>query len=228
MLCKIIGDVGTGKTLFMTYIADQCPDIPIYSNFNIKLPNVQSVDVFSVGDIKYGIILLDEMYEWLESRLSGSEINIHLSRIMFNSRKRGLDVYGSAQLGSSLDRRFNDMANYSANMRIFCLGLAKDLSGYLYIINEKYFYELKYKKATELFDIYNTYQEQEVIHKTLFDANKINPTIDKYAKDITKMCKKNKIRITKGLVVDIFLQNKWDLSLQSLTYYRIQSMKALS
>ena len=88
MLGMVTGDLGRGKTILLTYFAEQYPDVPVYSNYKLNMPNYIPTDIYSVSSITHGILLLDEAYEWLESRLSGSDANLYISRIIFNSRKR--------------------------------------------------------------------------------------------------------------------------------------------
>lgn len=215
-MASVVGNLGTGKTLLMTYIAEQYRDETVYSNFTIKLPNIVPIDVYTIGNIKQGIVLIDEAYEWLESRLSGSDVNLYLSRLVFNSRKRGLDVFCSAQLGSSLDIRFRDLAN----LRFIAVGLARNYSGYIYVVNETRMFFLPINKAVELYKIFDTYEEEEAVRPTVFDIRKLDPKIERISNQIIKKAKK--ARITRGIVSDLFLRNKWDINLEDYVYNRIR------
>lgn len=57
------------------------------------------------------MLILDEGYEWLDARLSTTKVNMYFSYVLFQSRKRGLDIYVTAQEIRTLDIRFKEMAN---------------------------------------------------------------------------------------------------------------------
>lgn len=111
-LIILLGEMGTGKTLFLVRQAATHPKIKIYSNFSIKLPNVKLVDPEDLLTLKYEqcAVFMDEAYTWLESRVSGSKINRFMSYVLFQSRKRGIDIFLTAQLLSAVDVRFRNLA----------------------------------------------------------------------------------------------------------------------
>lgn len=120
----IVGNVREGKTLLMVYYAwkltqlnrvvPESERLPIYANFTLRYPDVKKVSVSDLLDLeglKTGLLLGDEIYTWLESRVSSSLLNRYCSYFLFQSGKRGVDVIATAQLGSSVDLRFFDLAN---------------------------------------------------------------------------------------------------------------------
>lgn len=110
MIVTVIGKLGTGKTLLMTYLAQNYDSNKIvYSNYNIDIPNNKVIDVEDLTDVADGLVLIDEAYLWLESRLSTSRANRFVTKIMFQSRKRGFDVGLSAQVHSSIDLRVRQL-----------------------------------------------------------------------------------------------------------------------
>ena len=158
MLCLVLGDLGSGKTLFLAYVASHTPDIPILSNFPLKLSNYQVLEPENLLSLKYkeALILIDEGYTEIESRTSGNSRNLYWSYILFQSRKRGLDFYVASQLASTLDIRFRDMAN----IIIFC---DKQKQGFIYhILKQSALHPsettriLSYEKAEKLYPIYET------------------------------------------------------------------------
>lgn len=111
MLIAIVGDLGSGKTLYMTRKALKIKR-PIYSNFKIKVPNYIELSILDLLSLPTNIVLfLDDAYTWLESRTSGKKLNRFLSYIILASRKVNIDVYASCQLFGSIDLRFRDQAN---------------------------------------------------------------------------------------------------------------------
>jgi len=127
MLMLITGNVREGKTLLAVYLAwvlhnqnislipyDLLGHLPIYTNFKLSYPEARFVDVGDLLDlegIRSGLMVMDEAYAWLESRVSSSSLNRYVSYFIFQSGKRGVDVVATAQLGSSIDLRFYDLAH---------------------------------------------------------------------------------------------------------------------
>lgn len=111
MLTIVLGNVGTGKTLFLVMLA-KLSKIKVVSNFNLKFCYVKfDLEKFLKAEYDNCLILLDEAYAYLESRVSASELNRLMSYMLFQSRKKSLDLVLSAQLVSSLDKRFRRLAN---------------------------------------------------------------------------------------------------------------------
>ena len=120
MLYLFEGDVRSGKTLRATIKAyrytKRFPNRNIYSNYklNIKFfPNFKALK----PEMLFGInepclILIDEIYAWIESRTSGKDINLYMSYILFQSGKRGMDFIITAQLESTFDLRYREMINF--------------------------------------------------------------------------------------------------------------------
>lgn len=114
----IVGNVREGKTLLAVYFAYklhlQNSGLPIYTNFKVRYPEVKQVNVSELLDLEGlsgGLMVMDEAYAWLESRVSSSNLNRYVSYFIFQSGKRGVDVIATAQLGSSVDLRFYDLAH---------------------------------------------------------------------------------------------------------------------
>jgi hypothetical protein len=113
MLMGIYGNVGSGKTALIVYIASKSPNVPIKSNFKINLPQYQPLEVSELLTLepqKEGLfVIMDEAYVWMESRLSPSKLNRYVSYVGFQSRKRNLDIICTAQIRGTLDTRFRTL-----------------------------------------------------------------------------------------------------------------------
>ncbi len=102
----IVGNKGSGKTLLATAMAAN-DGRRILSNYVLRLPNyapVEPEDLYSITEPT--LVILDEAYTWLESRVSGNVLNRYLSYILFQSRKRQIDFILTAQMFETVDRRF--------------------------------------------------------------------------------------------------------------------------
>lgn len=126
----VCGNIREGKTIFLMYLSwclhvwnMAVPEnlrVPIYSNFTIKYPEVQKIEVDKLLDLEgitYGFMPLSELYTWLESRVSSSLLSRYVSYFIFQSGKRGVDVCGDAQLGSTVDLRFFELSHILAIAR---------------------------------------------------------------------------------------------------------------
>ena len=166
MLIGVLGGFGSGKTLLLAvfgYKLSFNPKYVVYSNFRIK--NVEYLTPRKLLDInpkeKKAVILLDEVYSWLDSRVSISKINRILSWVVLQSRKRNMDIIYSAQLGSSVDLRLRDMTDIIIYCE--CLGNPVKPKGFAYLIEwQKGFRNLRrrfffsFKTASKFFDVYDT------------------------------------------------------------------------
>lgn len=187
MLIIILGNLGTGKTLLLTYFSTKSKR-NIFANFNINLERYNKLEVDTLLDLPNNIdVYLDEAYTWLESRVSGKGLNRYLSYILLQSRKRNLDIYCTAQLFSTLDKRFRE----KSDIIIFC---SKEKEGYLYRINDMNHYTqksflLNFKEAEKYYDLYDTYEIVEPYEKSSLEFTLLQSNTDKLfqkAKEIAK------------------------------------------
>ncbi len=126
-----MGNLGTGKTLLLTLLGtlELENHKAVYSTFHLyyETADHHKPIYVDVGDLSQwmsrqakvgmfaphsGILLLDEGYAGMESRTSSSIANRLLSHFVFQSRKLGLDLYVSAQLASSLDKRIRNLCDF--------------------------------------------------------------------------------------------------------------------
>lgn len=114
MLITVLGNLGSGKTLFLV-INSYYSKLPIVSNFKLYFENriIESFDLNKFLRCEYSdcIILLDEAYNYLESRISISERNRIMSYFLFQSRKKNVIMFLTAQLFSSLDKRYRELSD---------------------------------------------------------------------------------------------------------------------
>lgn len=114
MLINIYGGLGSGKTLLGVFILKKAHDTGknVFANIHVKFANL--IDLKKLLDYNFpdnSVVLLDEVYTLLESRLSTSNLNIYISHIFFQSRKKGLDIVTTAQLRRTVDIRVRNLAD---------------------------------------------------------------------------------------------------------------------
>lgn len=156
MLISVIGNRGDGKTTLLTYFAKKLVNSKIYSNYKLKLKNYHKLELETLLKLPNDItIFLDEGYTWLESRTSMSALNRYISYIVFQSRKRTIDILITAQLFSTVDIRFREQSD----IIVYCKRM-KEAFRYLFVFcdSNKYlnlYLPFDYCKKY-IFDIFDT------------------------------------------------------------------------
>jgi hypothetical protein len=161
----IVGNVGTGKTLELTRWSIKATKYCVVtSNYRINTPEIKLINAEDFLNISQPVdkknnkpipvfVALDEIYMWLESRSSSSEINKVLSRVVLQSRKRGFDIGYTAQLASSVDKRLRLLTNF------FIYAMQPDNVGFKYVwasASKNFTYRLPYKVAEKYYGMYDT------------------------------------------------------------------------
>jgi len=155
-LISVLGPIRHGKTLFLTYFATKLMR-PIYSNFKVDLPNYKPLTLAILRKLPNNVnVYIDEGYTWLESRISGSKLNKLISYLLFQSGKRGLDIYVTALLFSSVDLRFREQSS----LIVYCKKINED---FYYTIHNREKNTLKHlvmtnEIAQKYFPLYDTYE----------------------------------------------------------------------
>jgi hypothetical protein len=109
MLYGISGGIGYGKTalgVLMLYKAHR-QGRPTFANINTSFAQkLTGEELMSMERLPpNSCVLLDELYAWLDSRLSGKRTNVALSHIILQSRKRNFDIIYTVQLFATVDLR---------------------------------------------------------------------------------------------------------------------------
>jgi hypothetical protein len=160
MLVIILGTKGSGKTLFSTTRALNSKR-EVYANYRIDIENYNHLEVMDLVDISNSVdIMIDEAYVWLESRISGFFLNRFLSYMLWQSRKRDIDMYLTAQKFRALDLRFREECDVIVKCKTR-INLKKDNFHFsiLWIAENKVNnFTLSYKDAEKIFPLYDTYQ----------------------------------------------------------------------
>ncbi|MEM3871861.1 MAG: AAA family ATPase [Nitrososphaeria archaeon] len=117
MIIGICGKMGSGKTLFATALAyaSYKSGEKIYSNYNLNFPHeIINLDTMLKMELQNATVVIDEIYIFMESRRSSSDINLILSYFIFQTRKRGVNLIYTAQKYSSVDIRLRELTDYVA------------------------------------------------------------------------------------------------------------------
>lgn len=180
MLINIFGGLGSGKTLLAVIMLQKAYERGKNIYANIWVENAQPISLKEFMTFAFPpntVILLDEVYILAESRLSMSDTNLILSHIIFQSRKKGLDIITTAQLRRAVDVRLRSLSDID----ILAIRKGKDFQYVIFynddIIPPKHFI-LPYKKAQQYFSKYNTF---EIVRDEVFKSK-----VDKLLKKLDK------------------------------------------
>lgn len=119
MIVAIIGRLGTGKTAFLTWIGKNHfkEGRKIYSNYFVNFPHEKISHPFQLIDMEDGVFLADEFYLWVSSVGSQRKVQIALSNIYRQFRKKDVDVYATSQRFMNLHIRYRELCDVVFRMR---------------------------------------------------------------------------------------------------------------
>ncbi len=116
MLVAILGKMGSGKTLAQTFFLYRAflKGEKVFANYPLTFPHKRITSIEELNDLKRGVFGGDELWSWLDSRSSGSQKNRFTSSILLRSRKRGFDVFFTAQHFIQMDPRIRRVTDVLA------------------------------------------------------------------------------------------------------------------
>lgn len=165
-LISVIGNVGSGKTLYCTRFATRLKR-PIYSNYSLNLPNYEPLELFDLINLPNNVnVFIDEAYAWIDSRASNRAVNRYCSYVILQSRKTWKDFMVTAQMFSTLDLRFRKMSNIIVECKAigsqYYNGLKVPVKFHYKILNRETkrvkHKDLYFENAIKYFGVYNTYE----------------------------------------------------------------------
>lgn len=233
-LVACVGDIGSGKTTFLAMVGYNS-DREILSNFHLNLEKcyiIEPMELITLGENK--VVLLDEIYTWLEARVSSSFINRYVSYIIFQSRKRTIDIYGTMQLFSSADLRFRRMVNKIVKCeRIPNRNKPKEEWDFKYSImnvsnGRIRRFRVRYEKAKKYFPLFDTKEIIEPFDKESLELGvlknrpkKLYDKIEEIALDLKGKYKK----ITHASLKMALLREGYDISYEPLIYALLKELE---
>jgi hypothetical protein len=168
VLFGIVGELGAGKTLSLTFFGFKnwfFRKHKIFSNYHLyKIPYyyIQAVKQFDFA--RDGVVLADEMWRIADSRLSLKSRNRFVSDILGRSRKRHLHYIFTTQIVEQLDKRIRKVMDFTAYPM---LNLDKTICKVSFFRTgfpkESNFMKVSYFKTPVIFECYNTDEEVDMI-----------------------------------------------------------------
>jgi hypothetical protein len=196
----------------------------ILANYTLDLPRAKAVNPEDLVNINEPtLFLLDEAYAWLESRTSQKAVSRYLSYILFQSRKRELDIVLSMQLFSTIDVRFRNMTD-------LLILTDKTEKGFLYTFYKpatriQARFLLPFENAQKYYGLYDTMEKVDPIDESMMvsvmsDKSRLLPKLDEI---ISEMEKESPLEEwSKGAVVDYCLEKHYPGQYPSLIFNRIK------
>lgn len=113
-LIGFLGDLGSGKTLSLTYFAyrNWIKGRKIFSNYHLEFDHESIKTVDDIENIRAGFCALDELWLWIDSRLSMTKKNRFLSLVLIKSRKRDFDIGYTTQHWMQIDCRVRNVTDF--------------------------------------------------------------------------------------------------------------------
>jgi len=113
MLVAIIGGLGSGKTLVLTWYGYKMYSLgyKIYANYPIHFNHIPVEEPSKIEDLREGIFLGDELWSWMDSRTSLKEATRISSALLLRSRHRKFDVIYTTQHFSQMDYRVRNITD---------------------------------------------------------------------------------------------------------------------
>lgn len=221
-LVSVLGNLGAGKTLFCVMV-NYYSELPVVSNFRLAYDDreceVFDLNTFLRAEYENCNIILDEAYNYLESRISQSELNRIMSYILFQSRKKNVTIYLTAQLFSTIDKRYRELSE-------LLVIATKTPRKYVYYLCDHDRVKKMYVGLDKAKEFYNYYDTNEVIFEhderlefRLKDSDAKFTDINGIVESVREHYNAMKIkRITKDMVKLYFTLNGLPNFLVSDTY----------
>lgn len=156
VLMAIVGGLGSGKTLALTYLAyrNYLKGLKIFSNYELAFPYQKISKTSQLEKMKSGFFAGDELWLWLDSRVSSSKRNRVVGQILLSSRKKDINFVYTTQSFSQVDVRIRRCTDFIAQPM---LTPREDLCRLVIFSNPSFQYIKQFRIITrKIFPLFNT------------------------------------------------------------------------
>ena len=165
VLMAIVGRLGEGKTLALTYfiLRNYWKGRKIYSNYHLnKIPYIYVSNPEDIENMNEGFFAGDEIWTWADSRLSGSHKNKFITSVLSKSRKRGINITYTCQYFKSVDIRMRTVTDFIA---IPSLNASESICRVSVYSVPDYTLQQVFKfRTAPVFPLYDTKEEVKELH----------------------------------------------------------------
>jgi hypothetical protein len=168
VLFGIVGELGAGKTLSLTFLTWKnwlFRKQRIFSNYHLfQIPYTYIDSVEKMDAMREGFFCADEFWLWIDSRCARKSVNKVVADILLKSRKRDLTYCFTSQLLELLDKRVRKVMDFTAypllNPKESICKVSIFRSGFP---NRANYLKTFYFKSGLVFNLYNHREEIELI-----------------------------------------------------------------
>jgi hypothetical protein len=118
VLFAIVGELGSGKTLALSYLAWNNwykKGKKVFANYNFYgFPFTPVRTLPDLDKMKEGFFAGDELWLWLDSRATKNQKSLMVSSILLKSRKRGITIAYTTQSIHQVEKRIRDVTDFIA------------------------------------------------------------------------------------------------------------------
>lgn len=214
MIFGINGKLRNGKGILATKIALSVADNGgvVKANYHLESPNAEYIDFYDIVKMleqgkqkKRTLLVIDEIYGWLESRISSSKVNRFASYFVFQSAKLGYDIIYTSQLTMRVDCSLRELCDY----RVYAQKDAKKQYFKYYFLdtskpNEDIptgkIWRLSFKEAAKFWDRYNTFEgvkplgmQELFVEMEKYAPERQNKTINRQVRILSSLIEKGKL-----------------------------------
>jgi hypothetical protein len=162
MLLGICGNLGSGKTCTLTFLGTYFykRGHNIFANYHLKFKYTPINSLEDIDNVKQGIFLGDELWGWIDARASISEKNKQIAKILLRSRKRGVDIFYTAQHFKQMDVRVRRITDMLLFPELYPTG--KCVIKFFNVFGDRVRRPIAYN-ANKIFNLYDTTEEVKEI-----------------------------------------------------------------
>jgi hypothetical protein len=179
VILGIFGELGAGKTLLASILGYVFSGkYTVYANYHLK--NARYFDPSDMKEFlkiflntekdKNYIFIFDEFYRYIDSRRSMNEKNIIYTALLFQTRKKNINMIYTAQDIFSIDVRIRQITNFYLYPMINRNTMYCDI---IDPISQDIIKKIRINNIERFYGIYDTYE---------FISAKLNKQIEKYLK----------------------------------------------
>lgn len=244
MIFGINGGLRQGKGILATKLALAIADSggEVLSNYWMDSPNVKHIEFYDLIELlKAGrqeptkLIVLDEIYGWLESRVASSKVNRFASYFLFHSAKLGYDLIYTAQLNMSVDCRLRELST----LRVLAQKDTENKRFLYHALDNRYtdddvptgkVFSLSWDEASKFWKRYDTYEaitpagmNALVSEVQREDPQRKNQMVDHQVSTLRNLIEKGELPQDTRLIAvkSALLQSGFSVELADLVSYRL-------
>lgn len=160
---------------------------------NTIVEKFENTGFIVIRNDEVGLVVIDEVYQWVDARVSTSKLNMDIDSVILQSRKKGVDVVYTAQLPSSVDKRLKlntELAVIAKKMK-----KKREVVGFKYVMATDTKVNIKVLKKEQAARYYPLYNTRQSVEKPL----RVDQSKNYYVKLLMEMVRKRRAKEIKEM-----------------------------